>query len=216
MCRLLAVQSSKSFAITEHLEKFAEISRSSREFQGHGWGCAWLVNDEWRYYKNINPVWEDDLQQFGKSTLLMAHARSAFQDRDIVVENNMPFYDDRHIFIFNGELHGVKINAEGRIGAEKIFTFIKRFESRGMKSALKTAAGIIEKRSRYVRAMNIIISDKERFYLSTLFNEDEDYFTMHYQRKPGDLIICSDVYPGESGWKPIPNRTTEVFNYDDH
>jgi len=36
----------------------------------------------------------------------VAHARSAFEDKDIVVENNMPFTDGERVFIFNGELRG--------------------------------------------------------------------------------------------------------------
>ncbi len=121
MCRLLYVRNKVEFKISDQLQKFAEISKSSKEYQGHGWGCAYLENNSWKYYKNIAPIWDDDLTQLGKTTLLIAHARSAFQDKDIVVENNMPFYDDDYVFIFNGELHGVKIKENGRIGAEKIF-----------------------------------------------------------------------------------------------
>ncbi len=47
----------------------------------------------------------------------------------------MPFYDDQFIFIFNGELRGVRIKADGRIGAEKIFNFIKRFNSDNMQAS---------------------------------------------------------------------------------
>ena len=41
MCRLLAVKAGSPFAITPHLEKFATISKHSKEYQGHGWGCAY-------------------------------------------------------------------------------------------------------------------------------------------------------------------------------
>jgi len=129
VCRLLTIKSETPFAITPHLKKFAAIAKNSKEFQGHGWGCAYL--DEtggWEFYKNINPVWQDEFDQFGETTLLVVHARSAFEDRDIIVENNMPFFDSRTVFIFNGELRGVKIRAEGRIGAEKIFNYIRRFD----------------------------------------------------------------------------------------
>ncbi len=61
---------------------------------------------------------------FPTTKRLIVHARSAFQDKDIVVENNMPFYDDKYIFIFNGELNGVKIKSDGRIGAEKILILL--------------------------------------------------------------------------------------------
>ena len=137
MCRLLFVKSKTEFNISDHLKIFSEICKNSKEFQGHGWGCSYIVNDDWVHYKNIKPIWEDDTTHFPSTKRLIVHARSAFQDKDIVVENNMPFYDDRHIFIFNGELNGVKIKADGRIGAEKIFNFIKRFDNGNMFNAIK-------------------------------------------------------------------------------
>src|ERR1035437_4291138 len=128
MCRLLYVNSKNNFSIPDYLEKFAEISKNSREYQGHGWGCAYWQNSTWNYYKNVKPIWEDNLTQLKFCNRLIVHARSAFKDEGIEVENNMPFFDDKYIFIFNGELRGVKIKEEGRIGAEKIFNYIKRFD----------------------------------------------------------------------------------------
>ena len=211
MCRLLYVRSQQPFNIADHLIPFSLVAKNSKEYQGHGWGLARMVDGQWQYYKNIKPIWEDDLQQFGQTSLLMVHARSAFQDKDIVIENNMPFYDENYVFIFNGELHGVKINAEGRIGAEKIFNFIKRFDKGDMKAALSKGTDIINKRSRYVRAMNIIIGDKEKAYVSSLFNEDEDYFTMHYKKRQGEIIICSQPYEGQNDWQKIENNSIGVF-----
>lgn len=212
MCRLLFVKSEHEFEIEFHLNKFAEVCKLSKEFQGHGWGCAYLDNENnWQYYKNINPIWEDDFSNFPKSIRLIVHARSAFEDKDIFIENNMPFYDNNFIFIFNGELRGVKINAEGRIGAEKIFNFIKRFHNDDMKSAMEKSINIIVNRSKYIRAMNIIIIDKINGYVSSLFNEDQDYFQMSYKKLNDELIICSQNYIGEDYWTKISNKSIEVF-----
>jgi len=211
LCRLLLVQSKKSFEIGPYLKKFAAISKNSREYQGHGWGCSYLQKGEWMHYKNIQPVWEDELNSFPETTLLLAHARSAFQDEGIVIENNMPFYDDRYVFIFNGELHGVRIQTEGRIGAEKIFNTIRRFDRGDMLSALTRGIMVINKRTRYIRAMNLILSDKKMIYLATQFNEDPDYFTMYIKQSEGSLTVCSEPYPNETRWKKIPNHTIEGF-----
>ncbi|MCB9219286.1 MAG: hypothetical protein H6610_07495 [Ignavibacteriales bacterium] len=211
MCRLLFVESTTEFKIEDHLNIFAGICKNSKEFQGHGWGCSYLQNGNWEHYKNISPIWEDNLTQFPSSTRLIVHARSAFQDKDIRVENNMPFYDDENIFIFNGELHGVKIKAEGRIGAEKIFNFIKRFDNGDMNNALSKGVEIIIKRSDYVKAMNIIIANKDQVFVSSNFNEEEEYFTMSYKKDDDQLIICSVPYPNENGWIKIENNFTGVF-----
>jgi len=211
MCRLLTVRSKRPFAITPHLKKFAGISKNSREYQGHGWGCAYFdTSGSWKFYKDLNPIWEDDLNQFGKATLLVAHARSAFEDRDIVIENNMPFFDGRTVFIFNGELRGVKIRERGRIGAEKIFNYIRRFDRGNTQMALAKATGIIKKRTRYIRGMNIIMVNEGGIFVFSFFSEDEDYFTMRY-RNDRDLIICSAPYPSEDNWHSVSNDSVRVW-----
>ena len=68
----------------------------------------------------------------------------------------------------------------------------------------------LHKRSRYVRAMNIIMTDKERFYVASSYAERPDYFQMAAQ-EAGGVIICSDPFPGESDWRPIPNHSFHVF-----
>ena len=211
MCRLLYIRSKNKFSIGDELKNFAAISKESKEFQGHGWGCSFLVDGEWKHYKNISPVWEDNLQQFGETRLLISHARSAFQDKDIFVENNMPFYDDNYVFIFNGELQGVKIKEEGRIGAEKIFNFIKRFDSGNPKEMLGKGVKVIKKKTSYVRAMNIIITTKEKAYVSSDFSEDPDYFTMSYKKEDDRITICSVPFNDETDWLKIKNNSVEEY-----
>jgi len=212
MCRLLVVRAAEPFDGTPHLEKFAYISRHSKDYQGHGWGCAYKnEGGAWELYKNINPVWEDRLDPFPPTTLLVAHARSAFQDRDITVENNMPFSDGRTVYIFNGELRGVKIREKGRIGAEKIFNYIRRFDKGNTFMAMKKALDIVKKRTRYIRCVNIIMVNDEGIHVSSFFNEDQDYFTMHYKESGNALTICSDPFPSENGWRRIPNDSMRVF-----
>ena len=164
----------------------------------------------WKFYKNIRPVWKDDFSRFGNTSLLVVHARSAFEDRDIVVENNMPFFDGRTVFIFNGELRGVKIRDEGRIGAEKIFNYIRRFDKGDTNVALKKAVDIIKKRTRSIRGMNIIMVNESGIFVSSYFTADKTYFTMRY-REGRELIICSAPYPGEEKWRPIANDSVRVW-----
>ncbi len=211
MCRLLAIKSDTPFDIAPHLQKFAGIAENSKEYQGHGWGCAYRDNSiGWRFYKNLNPVWQDDVNQFGRTRLLVAHARSAFEDRDIVIENNMPFFDGRTVYVFNGELRGVKIKEEGRIGAEKIFNYIRRFDRGDTRQALEKAVGIIKKRTRYIRGMNIIMVNDQGIMVSSYFTAEKAYFTMHY-RQGRELVICSAPYPAEKNWQNIANDSVRIW-----
>ena len=216
MCRLLCVRGREAFPIEEHLAPFTRIARDSREYQGHGWGCAWLEDGHWRLYHDIRPIWEDTWRPPGRTTLLLAHARSAFRDEGIRVENNMPFHDGDRVFIFNGELHGVRIKERGRIGAEKVFNFVKRFDRGDFRLALERGLDVIQRRTRYLRAMNLIVADaSRRIHLATSFQEDPEYFQIHRTALGDTRVICSEPYPGPSHavteWSPIPNGTVATF-----
>lgn len=208
MCRILYARADRPFAIATMLEPFAELSQNSTEYQGHGWGCAWLTDGGWAQYHDIRPIWDDDPRQFGETRLLLVHARSAFRDEGIVVENNMPFSDGESMFIFNGELRGVRIKSEGRIGAEKIYNYIRRFDRGDKLAATDKAVSIIKKRSAYVRALNLLLSDGVQTVLSTGYSENPDYFQMYQKRGNGRHLVCSQPFPGETDWSPINNDTT--------
>jgi len=66
---------------------------------------------------------------------------------------------------------------------------------------------VIAKRSRYIRAMNMILATPERSLLATLFNENPGYFQMHRASVDGLDVVCSEVYPLDTTWHPIQNRT---------
>ncbi|MEM3374245.1 MAG: class II glutamine amidotransferase [Candidatus Woesearchaeota archaeon] len=221
---MLYIKSNEVFDINPYLEKFAVICKNSKENQGHGWGLAYLdEKNNFNYYKNINPIWTEDFSftKNKKTKILIAHARSAFEDKDIRIENNMPFYDENYVFIFNGELRGVKIKEHGRIGAEKIFNFIKRFDKKdskeSMKNAMEKAISIIKKRTDYIKALNIIIANKEKVFVNNYFTTDEDYFCLRMKKEINEnkknnetnknerLIICSQEFENENkeNWKKL-------------
>ncbi len=222
MCRMLCVRSGgEGFEMEEHLAALARIARESKEYQGHGWGCAWLDRGDagvagrparWRFHHDIAPIWEDAARPAGRTTLLVAHARSAFRDEGIRVENNMPFTDGERVFAFNGELHGVRIRERGRIGAEKVFNFVKRFDRGDFGTALTRGLDAIERRTRYLRAMNIVVADRAGLvHVASRFREDPEYFQMHTTMVDGARVLCSEPYPGtgvRGRWTPVVNGHT--------
>lgn len=209
MCRLLAVTAARPVDMAAHLRAFAEIARKSREYQGHGWGCAWREGETWRTYHNVRPIWEDDLTSFGTPSVFVAHARSAFRDEGIVVENNMPFVEDGHAFVFNGELQGVRIAEAGRIGAEKLFRFMIRHQAGASADTMRTVVRLVGQRTRYIRAMNAVIAGHGRFLVCSTFSESPDYFTMHLKRTEDAVVLCSDPTDTGGGWTPLPNGSIE-------
>jgi glutamine amidotransferase len=118
----------------------------------------------------------------------------------------MPFFQEPYLFLFNGELRGVRIREEGASGAEKIFRYIRKVQDKGMYDALRRGSEIIQKKSLYVKAMNILIADPERFYIRTFYSEQEDYFALRWKADPDLVIVSSQEYPDDSrGWGIIPN-----------
>ena len=206
MCRLLLVHNPSGLDPDPHLEAFKAISRNSREFQGHGWGCAWLdAEGHWQMYHRIHPVW-DDTRVFPATTLFLAHARSAFRDEGIVVENNMPFSDGRNVFLFNGELQGVRIKAEGRIGAEKIFNTIKRFDQGDLAAAVERGARVINHRTRRIRAMNFFLANSSNVQVYSQFDGEPEYFQLQRISRGNEHVVCSARYDlGDNSWHAIPN-----------
>ncbi len=211
MCRLLCVRAHEPFQIRDHLAEFALTAKNSSEDQSHGWGCAWLSNSRWVTYRNINPVWEDKLAFDAQTTCLIAHARSAYRNEGIVLYNNMPFANRNRLFIFNGELNGVRIRIDGRIGAEKIFNFINRYDQGDLQQAAKFAVATLSAKTRYIRAMNFMIAEPQRTLLYTEFNENPDYFQMHEKVSERTTMVSSASYENDTGWKPIENRSLKMF-----
>jgi predicted glutamine amidotransferase len=211
MCRILCVHKPAPFSIADSIRAFARVAESSREYQGHGWGYSYWADGRWHHYHDIRPIWEDPITHKASANLLLVHARSAFRDEGIVVENNMPFHDDERIFVFNGELRGVRIKADGRIGAEKIFNFVKRFDKGDMHEALSRGVDVLHKRSRYVRAMNIIMASSQQVHVSSSFGEDPDYFQMCYRHTDEELTVCSDPLDDGPDWQEFPNAHTQSF-----
>jgi predicted glutamine amidotransferase len=211
MCRILAVKGREPFAIAPWLARFAEMARASREYQGDGWGLAWDNGRGWQTYRALTPVWDDDLSGFGATRLLLVHARSAFRNEGVRIENNMPFLAGGVAFAFNGELHGVRIREEGRIGAEKVFNTIRRLTNGDLAAGLERAAALIRGRSRYVRAMNVVLSDRDRIYAHCEFGEMPEYFTLYVSREDGRVALCSEPLARMGGWHPLANRCLEVL-----
>ena len=121
----------------------------------------------------------------------------------------MPFTDGKRVFIFNGELRGVRIKADGRIGAEKIFNFIRRFDKGNFAEAVQRGVDVINKRTRYVRAMNFVIASPDEVHVSSTFGEDPDYFQMQHSRSESLNIVCSERY-GDYHWQAIDSHSPSL------
>ncbi len=212
MCRLLAVVSEEPMDVDRHLEAFRRLCRGSREYQGHGWGCAIWREGRWERYRTVRPVWEDDYSPGGEVRVLVAHARSAFRDEEIGEEYNMPFLRDDWAYVFNGELRGVRLRSPGRTGAEGIFALLCAFRGDGTEASIARTVALLRARARRIRACNFILAEPGRFHVHVLADGEADYYTMACQESRGERVICSEPYPGDrEPWTPLPSGTRRSF-----
>ena len=211
MCRIIGIRTNNSEDQSHRIKLFADTCKNSQEYQGHGWGCAWKENGLWKEYHSINPIWEDNIPIIN-TRILLVHARSAFQNEGITIQNTMPFksHDNKTVFIFNGELRGVRIRMEGRIGAEKIFNYIMSLSDKSIFEGMDKAIKIIEKRTKYIRAMNIIIGHDDNLYYCCYHNQDQAYYTLHKCSRH-DITMVSSEPIDNNGWEIIRNKTMGEF-----
>ena len=80
-----------------------------------------------------------------------------------------------------------------------------------MHEALERALPVIDKRTRYVRALNLIMASRNQVYAASRFSEDPDYFQMRTRHTDGLHTICSEPYPGEQDWQIMDNGTVAAY-----
>lgn len=217
MCRFLTLRSMEPLDPVPWIAAFAERCRASKEFQGHGWGVSWWDGRTWRRHRSVEPIWDEIPEELPASTVVVAHARSAFRNEGIVVENNMPFLEDDLAFAFNGELRGVRLNVQGETGAARLFNLLRRFRatSQGhLGPALERLDRVVSERTEYVRALNAVVSDGTDVWIGSHYSEDPDYFTLWRTALPdlggGTVVVSSERFTpfGHTvpPWTAIPNR----------
>ncbi len=203
MCRILLVTDREPFDPAPLLAQFAAMCAASPVFQGHGWGAAWRAGGRWRTHRTLTPIWQDHALPAGPVRHLLVHARSAFRDEGIELANNMPFVAGDEAFVFNGELHGVRLAVPGRIGAERIFNLTRRLGS-------PQARAVLLARSRRVLGMNWIVADGRRAIVSGCPGEDPGYYTLFAAISAERTLVCSRPLPGVPQWRALPPGVTEV------
>lgn len=208
MCRLLVLRGEDGFDPRPALQAFRDRCRRSPEYQGHGWGISFRSDGEWSRYRSLTPIWEDSFELPGAVDFVVVHARSAFRNQGIAPENNMPFYRGSTTFVFNGELRGVRLRVPGRIGAERIFEVVLSRDRGDLAEALIATDILLRTRSRYVRALNMAVTDGTRIFAHCRFSESPEYFTLHY--RTGDLSGVSSE-PLDASFLPMRNGETRVL-----
>ncbi len=191
MCRILLVNLKEPDDVRQYIENFALKCRASKEYQGDGFGIAYLdKNGEPQIEKSLNPIWSSSniIQKVPYTTFVLVHARSAYGEKTIGdIDYNQPFGDKDFLFAFNGYLQGVGLKTEGKIGAQKIFNLLRE---KGVQS------GIIElnENTQYIKSLNFVLVRNKNIYVHNQYGEKEDvdYFDLWMSQSPNRLIVSSE------------------------
>lgn len=211
MCRFLLCQGDQPVELAKILADFAEMARNSVRWQGDGWGFVYRnEKDKFIIHKSLQPIWEDD-QKFvaaQRSSFVLVHARGAFGAESIQLANNHPFYAEGWFFVFNGNLKGVSLDVPGATGAQKIFQLLLReLREHAPETAIRRLVELLQAGSRYIVALNFILTNGEKSYIYCSFgeNEDSEYFSVRYADQDSALLVCSEPLPDIS-FKKMQNR----------
>lgn len=202
MCRFALITSKKSIQPKIILEEFAEMAKNSHaldgDWQGDGWGIAWLEDNQWYGYTSLLPVWKDKekFKTFNKTKKFLIHARSAsFLQQKGILAYNQPYISDNYAFVFNGFLKGVSLSQPipGKIGAEKIWFLLQEYLKKNTpEEALKKVRDVLLKHSREIVALNIGLVSNENMSALCYFSRDPEYYQLQYRFDDGIGIICSE------------------------
>lgn len=175
------------------------MCKNNSEWQGDGWGIAWKVDDgKWKLDKSLKPIWEeiDTFEKISLSNIFVIHARGAsFPKHKDNIEYNQPFINSDMCFVFNGELYGVTLKAEGHIGSQKIFSLIKHnLDMNDPKMTLKKVQELLITNSKGILGCNMAFSIDRSLYASCYFGDQDkkDYYTVRYYSDENLSIICSE------------------------
>ena len=97
--------------------------------------------------------------------------------------------------------------------AEKVFNYIKRLHKGNLQAAISKALEILEKRSKYIRAMNLMMvtTATKQVHVLSYYNESPDYFTLFEHEDDDTSIISSVPLSSEKNWQTMPNRSIREY-----
>src|SRR3990172_8888627 len=87
LCRLLFVGQKVPFDPADYLAAFSRLAEGSPEYQGHGWGLAYQSAGVWHRHRDVRPIWESEFPVLPPTKRLLVHARSAFRNEGITIDN---------------------------------------------------------------------------------------------------------------------------------
>lgn len=187
-----------------------------------GWGIAYVQKEKWKIVKSVKPVYDDpeinNLRKI-KTPLAILHARKA-AGSGISLQNTHPCYircnGKEYVFCHNGYLRekisfDSKFKLQGQTDSEKLLYSI--LSELPEKSIIKAIQSNLQKYKKN-RGTNIIIATHKHSYISLRENTWPLYYQMYLGKRPGLIIVSSEVLPQlkDMNWAPISVRETIVIN----
>lgn len=181
MCRLLAMTSNIETDLKFSFEELCEVAKKNGH--GHGWGVAWLENDELRLEKDAESIWESErassLIRDIRSKLIVVHARRNPSQEPSKVRSH-PFLhealDEQWIFAHNGTIkcpEPTNHTPESDVDIERFFCYFLdmleqtsdgcRFETE--EELVLKALGKSMEKTKIVTALNFILASKQNLYV---------------------------------------------------
>ncbi len=121
----------------------------------------------------------------------------------------MPFVSGEVGFVFNGELHGVRLGMEGRTGARRILNLMQGLDGAASMETNRRTRQILENRTRRILGMNWIVAGTEGAVINTFAAERPDYYTMHRLQTSTETVVCSVRLDRNPAWQALRDDIRE-------
>ena len=212
MCRMIFAAG--DFDLSQLIDDLILMSKGENELHennlelgtyqhAHGWGIAYLDQEEWIVKKSEKAVFEDskiDELRTVKTDLAVLHVRRA-TNGVVSHDNTHPFHFKNYIFCHNGTLRG-KIDydhwfhVDGKTDSEKLFysilTEVKEDPENYDENKIITAIRTDTERYQDYTALNFILTRVKESYVHYLSQDQSQYHQMKLGKSDNLVVVSSE------------------------
>ncbi len=193
MCQLLGVSSNKNVNINFSLREFKHRGESNH----HGWGFAFLENNDWKIIKEPYSLKNEDITQEKfrfKSKIIIGHVRLASCGEKIH-KNTHPFIIENRVFAHNGTVKDVKndknfflvnLKPEGDTDSEYAFCYLLEKIKLNPSEEIQIIKNEADKIKKYGK-FNFLMSDGKMLYA---YGDDSLYYVQ--RKSPFESVRLKD------------------------
>lgn len=151
------------------------------------------------------------------TTLLLAHARKASPEHASLrgTVHAQPLAQDGLFLAHNGTVHTGHAVSEGAgTDSQVLFRWLVRAWRPQTLDRLAQVLPALLDLVRDYTALNLLFTEGTSLWALCLFTQDSEYFTLHWRRGEGEVVVASEPVDDQPGWTPLANGSLLAVDRD--